>query len=904
MRAVALVAVELLRAQSTEQAIPRALAAIGAATGVDRILVLQNGVGADRKPLNLLRYVWHGAGAKSLLSPGPVPSVGGQPLELTGLGKGEPVATVRGDASQPMRTFMDQINVRSFVLTPILIDGRHWGQISFDDLTEERVWSAGEVAILQNLAELIAAALRRELTLADLRAHDDLLAAVTRIAATLLTGGTTAETIPEAFAILHGVMDLDRIQVLEAGERGERCVYLRFGWYASPSYQTIQIGEGMPLAGSPPELVRLRHEPVSARRSKASPIMQAFLDQLGIQSLLITPILVGGRVWGSITFDDCRAERRWSASEIAVLQNLAELIGASITRERFLRELTDANTIIQNSPTVLYRLKGEPSFPMTYVSQNISLFGQEPAELIAAPNLYLALIHPDDQSAVNASMAQLLDPDEKAFSIEFRFRAVDGHYRWIECRGAPVRDAAGRLIEVEGVMTDVTERKAADEKIARLARTDPLTGLANRATFADHLRLAFGNARRGASSFAVLYLDLDRFKDVNDTFGHPAGDLLIKSAANRLRDCVRDTDVVARLGGDEFAVLQSNLNELSAAGVLAEKIRLALTEPYVIDGNVLRVSASIGIAPYSPEAESPDAMLAQADLALYRAKDDGRGRYRFHSEDLDHSVHERFSLAEDFRRALGSDELELFYEPQVELASGHLASMQVSPRWNHPERGTLEAEQFVPIAEKSGLILAYGQWVLDGACRQMSEWRAMNAAPPLIALSASLHELRSGDEFVQRVTETLARWAVAPEELELGISESTLAHMTLAQNKVLDELGKLGVRIAILGFGSKYSSLDYLKTYNISRLKIGAAMVAAGTQRAGDSSMMRAIISVARELGIDVVADGVERADQRRLLLQHGGSIEGQGHWLGDAMSGADSLDMLRGHWRKSAMAS
>ena len=622
--------------------------------------------------------------------------------------------------------------------------------------------------------------------------------------------------------------------------------------------------------------------------------MQAFLDQLGILSLLITPILVGGRVWGSITFDDCHAERRWTTSEITVLQNLAELIGASITRERFLRELTDANTIIQNSPTVLYRLKGEPSFPLTYVSQNISLFGHDPTDMVASPHLYQTLIHPEDQSAVSASLAQLLDLGEQAFSIEFRLKAADDTYRWIDCRGAPVRDLAGRLVEVEGVMTDITERKAADEKISRLARTDPLTGLANRATFADHLRHAFANARRGASSFAVLYLDLDRFKDVNDTFGHPAGDQLIRTAANRLRACVRDTDVVARLGGDEFAVLQSNLHELSSAGVLAEKIRVALTEPYPIDGNELRVGASIGIAPYSPESKTADVMLAQADLALYRAKEDGRGQYRFHSEELDRDVHERVSLAEDFRRALDQGQLELLYEPQVELASGRLVGMEVSPRWNHPERGVLGIEDFGSIAEKSGLILAFGQWILDGACRQMSEWRVAGAAPPMIALGASLHELRTGDEFVSRVSETLARWNLAPDKLELGITESTLARMTLAQNKVLDELRDTGVRIAIWGFGSKYSSLDYLKTYKVSRLKIGSAMVAASTQVAGDGAMMRAIIGVARELGVDVVADGVENAEQRKVLLRHGASIEGQGQWLGGAVSGHDALDILR----------
>jgi diguanylate cyclase (GGDEF)-like protein len=244
-------------------------------------------------------------------------------------------------------------------------------------------------------------------------------------------------------------------------------------------------------------------------------------------------------------------------------------------------------------------------------------------------------------------------------TTEFRMRAKDGAYYWLECRYTPVRDAAGRLVEIEGLLADITERKKAADEIGVLATTDALTGLANRMVFIDRLRQAFAAAQRGAPPFAVLYLDIDRFKDINDTLGHSAGDLLLKSVGERLKGCIRETDLVARLGGDEFAVLQATLGDVASAGVLASKIHKALSAPYPLGGTEMRITVSIGISPYMSETVGPDDMLAQADIALYRAKDEGRNQYCFHTADLDREVHERVTLANDLRQALEHDELEL-----------------------------------------------------------------------------------------------------------------------------------------------------------------------------------------------------------------------------------------------------
>jgi diguanylate cyclase (GGDEF)-like protein len=354
-------------------------------------------------------------------------------------------------------------------------------------------------------------------------------------------------------------------------------------------------------------------------------------------------------------------------------------------------------------------------------------------------------------------------------------------------------------------MTDITERKGSEERIALLARTDSLTGLINRATFIDNLRQAFAAARRGTGGFAVLYIDLDHFKDVNDTLGHAAGDLLLKSAAERLKRNTRESDFVARLGGDEFGILQTEMSDLSGSTALASKIHSVLAVPYQLAANELHLSASIGISIYSDQTAGPDELLAQADLALYGAKGEGRDQYRFHSEDLDREIRERVTLTEDLRQALAKNELELYYQPQVELSTGRIAGMEALVRWNHPKLGLLKPAAFIPIMEKTDVTVALGQWVLDHACEQMNTWRKVGIAPQTFAVNLSLSQLRTGDEFVQSVTTTLMKWGLFPKDLELDVTESMLAHVTLTKNDVLDRLQLLGMKIAIDDFGTQYS---------------------------------------------------------------------------------------------------
>jgi diguanylate cyclase (GGDEF)-like protein/PAS domain S-box-containing protein len=581
---------------------------------------------------------------------------------------------------------------------------------------------------------------------------------------------------------------------------------------------------------------------------------------------------------------------KWQMTEQAAfkMSSLEEAV------EERTRELSNANIIVQNSPVILYRLRGEPSFPLIYVSHNITKFGHNPQTLLASPSWAQSLIYPDDQAKVGEAMARVLEKDAQGASIEFRLCTGDGALRWVENRYVPVRDKDGRLIEVEGIIIDITERKAAEEKITLLARTDGLTGLANRATFTERLSQAFAAARRGALGFAILYLDLDKFKPVNDTFGHPVGDLLLQQVAGRLKACTRESDLVARLGGDEFAILQGETTEPANAGALAAKIQATLALPFSINGNEINISVSIGISPYASSNSGADAMLVQADLALYRSKEEGRNQYHFHSADLDQDVLDRVTLAGEIKKAIDHHEFELQYQPQVELSSQNIVGMEALVRWNHPTRGLLAPGLFIPIAEKTGTIIALGHWVLDQACRQMSIWRKEGLNLPVIAINLSLTQLKSGQELLRDVTETIEKWGLAPSDLEFDVTEATLAQLTWTQNEVLPQLRELGVKIAIDDFGSEYSSFDYVRAYRVNHLKIAQSFINRSTGDPESAATIRAIVNFAHDIGIVVIAQGVETEQQRDLLTSTDTMTQAQGFHFSRAVGADCAGELLR----------
>jgi diguanylate cyclase (GGDEF)-like protein len=485
-----------------------------------------------------------------------------------------------------------------------------------------------------------------------------------------------------------------------------------------------------------------------------------------------------------------------------------------------------------------------------------------------------------------------------AADIEWKLVAVPAGGSASHHRNAWILMIAGLLVTGVGVAfmwrssSHSLHLERANQMVSELAQTDSLTTLANRRAFLSRLAASFAASGRAASPFAMLYIDLDHFKDVNDTLGHPVGDGLLQHAAQRLKEAVRENDIVARIGGDEFAVLQTDAADLEAAGTLAGKIVATLAAPYVIDGNEVHVTASVGVSHYFGQFAGLEAMLMQADLALYRAKRDGRNCFRLHSGVLNQEVRERLKIADELRGAIERRELHLHYQPQVDLASGKIIGLEALLRWNHPKRGQISPSLFIPIAERTGTIIPLGRWAFEEACRQLNSWDAEGIAPDVVAVNISAIQCkRSGLE--RDIAESLARWRINPGKMELELTESVLMEVTQQNRDVIERLQKLGLKIAIDDFGTGYSSLNYLTTYPVDRLKVAQELVFRVTTCSRNATVVQTAIRLAQELGIALIAEGVETEAQARFLISAGcGSA--QGYYFSPPVSAERATELLR----------
>jgi diguanylate cyclase len=433
----------------------------------------------------------------------------------------------------------------------------------------------------------------------------------------------------------------------------------------------------------------------------------------------------------------------------------------------------------------------------------------------------------------------------------------------------------------------------ANQKVSDLAQMDALTSLVNRRAFIERVNTAFAACRRGAKPFAILYFDLDHFKDVNDTLGHGIGDMLLQQVAARVMSTTRENDVVARFGGDELAILQTDVDDLAAASTLAAKIIQIIAEPYCIEGNEIHIGASIGISLFTPDVSGPDAMVIQADLALYRAKENGRNCFRFHNADLDREVKERVVIADELRGAIDRNELELHYQPQVELRSGRIVGLEALLRWNHPKRGWIPAAVFIPIAERTGQIQLLGQWVLDAACRRLRTWQDQNIAPEILGMNFSALHFKGSIDLYDDVAASLNKWGIAPGIIEIELTESVLMDITQQHNDRFERLRQLGVRVAIDDFGTGYSSLSYLANFPISRVKIAQELVCGVDTDSRSAAVVRAAIRLAHELGMEIIAEGVETEGQEKFLLS-AGCERGQGYYYSKPVNAERATELLR----------
>ncbi|MGM0594486.1 MAG: EAL domain-containing protein [Pseudomonadota bacterium] len=454
-----------------------------------------------------------------------------------------------------------------------------------------------------------------------------------------------------------------------------------------------------------------------------------------------------------------------------------------------------------------------------------------------------------------------------------------------------VRDGDGRITNYVAVFSDITHVKRSQMQLDHMAHHDPLTDLPNRTLFNDRLHQAIRRAERNDGTVAVLFIDLDRFKNVNDTLGHPVGDLLLQDVARRLQNLLREEDTVARLSGDEFIVLIEDLERPEVAEGVARKVIDKLSHPFSVHGNELFIGASIGISLYPDDGHTAANLVKYADTAMYRAKEEGRNTYQFYTQELTDSVVERMELEAALRRALERDQLELHYQPQVDLAQRRIIGAEALLRWTHPELGNVPPDKFIPLAEESGMIIEIGDWVLQQACTQAVAWARQYEDFRRIAVNLSGVQIQRRD-IVDKVAAVLRRTGLEPHLLELEITESVLMHYPEIAAETLQGLRNLGVELAIDDFGTGYSSMSYLKRFPIQNLKIDRSFVMDIPKDSNDTAITRAVIALGKSLQLSVIAEGVETAEQVEFLL-HEGCDMGQGYYFSRPIPPGPFRDLL-----------
>jgi diguanylate cyclase (GGDEF)-like protein/PAS domain S-box-containing protein len=500
------------------------------------------------------------------------------------------------------------------------------------------------------------------------------------------------------------------------------------------------------------------------------------------------------------------------------------------------------------------------------------------------------IVVPEDREFVANAWNQALGG--ASYDIEYRVKTSKG-VRWVRDRAEVMFDGQGKALAGIGTVQDITGHKENEAKIEFLAFHDPLTGLPNRLLAKDHLGMAAAYADRSNTKVALLFLDLDNFKTINDSLGHAVGDRLLKVVAVRLRDCVRTTDTISRQGGDEFLVLLPDAHDTDAMTDIAEKILQGLSAPFEIDGYQLSTSASIGIAVYPDDGKDFDALLKKADTAMYQSKKAGRSTCRFYTEQMNIDAVDHHQMLMGLARALERNEFVLYYQPQIDLGSGAVIGAEALIRWVHQERGIVPPGLFIPVAEDSGHIVPIGEWVLREACRQAVAWRQAGLPKLVVAVNLSAVQFKRSD-LDKSVIHALTESGLDPEFLELELTESILIQDTENILGTVRRLKALGVKLSIDDFGTGYSSLSYLKRFAVDKLKIDQSFVRDMINDPGDAAIVRAIIQMAKSLNLKTIAEGVEDEGVLAALRLHQ-CDEAQGYHFGRPMPAEEFARYLLG---------
>ncbi len=559
--------------------------------------------------------------------------------------------------------------------------------------------------------------------------------------------------------------------------------------------------------------------------------------------------------------------------------------------------------LVDSSPDIIYTLNHEGRF--TFVNDRAyQLLGFGRDELIGKH--YSILVHDEDLERARYVFNERRVDERASRNVELRLKCFNGSGAdrtfnntlmtiSLNSIGMHVPDHEVKKLEffgTYGVARDITDRKRAEEVISYQAYHDILTDLPNRMLFKDRLGLAVIQAKRKVTELAVMFIDLDRFKLVNDTLGHVKGDELLQQVALRLKECLRRGDTLARQGGDEFTIVLPELRDRADATAIADKFLECLHKPFDLDGHEVHISASIGIAIYPGDGESIDELLRHADIAMYQVKALGKNGHSFYHNSMLDISHQKIALEQSLRKALDHDELEMYYQPQIDVITGRIIGAEGLMRWNHPQRGLLTAGEFLPFAEDNGLMLPISDWMIGALCRDMQIWNAAGGQSIRLSLNLSPQYLDRGD-FFEKMRGALVRYGISPAQIEVEITENICIRNPQYAIEQLNKLCQLGVSVAIDDFGTGYSSLSYLHRFPIHTIKIDQSFVKEIHDEQGHYPVILAIISIARGLGLHLIAEGVETDIQSRYLKSNG-CLTMQGYLYHWPVSLADFICVLQ----------